>query len=86
MDVNKVLIRAFVSVVVSIDLADDEDIDPDIATDILEPAAALFRDLSEEGRREVISLILECAELEENSERKRAILGLPEAIGLLEED
>lgn len=86
MDVNKVLIRAFVSVVVSIDLTDDEDIDPDIATDILEPAAALFRDLSEEGRREVISLILECAELEENSERKRAILGLPEAIGLLEED
>ncbi|WP_432176694.1 hypothetical protein [Streptomyces sp. Tue6028] len=86
MEVNKVLIRAFVSVVVSIDLTDDEDIDPDIATDILEPAAALFRDLSGEGRQEVTSLILECAELEENPERKRAILGLPEAIGLLDED
>ncbi|MEU4511985.1 hypothetical protein AB0G05_21015 [Nonomuraea wenchangensis] len=85
MDVNKVLVRAFVSVVVSIDLTDDEDIDPDIATDILEPAAALFRDLSEEGRREVTSLILECAELEENPERQRAILGLPEAVGLLGE-
>ncbi|WP_020546240.1 hypothetical protein [Nonomuraea coxensis] len=85
MDVNKVLVRAFVSVVVSIDLTDDEDIDPDIATDILEPAAALFRDLPEEGRREVTSLILECAELEENPERQRAILGLPEAIGLLGE-
>ncbi|MFF7360753.1 hypothetical protein [Streptomyces sp. NPDC008125] len=86
MDVNKVLVRAFVSLVVSIDLTDDEDIDPDIATDILEPAAALFRDLSEEGRREVTSLVLECAELEENPERKRVILGLPEAIGLLDED
>lgn len=86
MDVNKVLVRAFVSVVVSIDLTDDGDIDPDIATDILEPAAALFRDLSEAGRREVSSLILECAELEENPERKMAILGLPGAIGLLEED
>jgi hypothetical protein len=85
MDVNKVLVCAFVSIVVSIDLTDDEDIDPDIATDILEPAAALFRDLSEEGRREVTSLILECAELEENPERQRAILGLPEAIGLLGE-
>ncbi|MCM2514667.1 hypothetical protein NC658_15540 [Streptomyces griseoincarnatus] len=85
MDVNKVLVRAFVSVVVSIDLTDDEDIDPDIATDILEPTAALFRDLSEVGRREVTSLILECAELEENPERQRAILGLPEAIGLLGE-
>ncbi|MET9593128.1 hypothetical protein ABZY45_19615 [Streptomyces sp. NPDC006516] len=86
MDVNKVLVHAFVSLVVSIDLTDDEDIDPDIATDILEPAAALFRDLSEEGRREVTSLVLECAELEENPERRRVILGLPEAIGLLDED
>ncbi|MDX3387755.1 hypothetical protein PV682_40875 [Streptomyces niveiscabiei] len=85
MNVNKVLVRAFVSVVVSIDLTDDEDIDPDIATDILEPAA-VFRDLSEEGRREVTSLILECAELEENPERKRTILELPEAICLLDED
>ncbi|MFH9858245.1 hypothetical protein [Streptomyces sp. NPDC017202] len=86
MDVNKVLVRAFVSLVVSIDLTDDEDIDPDIATDILEPAAALFRDLSEEGRREITSLVLECAELDENPERRRVILGLPEAIGLLDED
>ncbi|MFI5758760.1 hypothetical protein [Streptomyces sp. NPDC051569] len=86
MDVNKVLVRAFVSVVVSIDLTDDEDIDPDIATDILEPAAALFRNLSEEGRREVTSLVLECAELEENPERRSVILELPEAIGLLGED
>ncbi|MEV8350684.1 hypothetical protein ACFC7A_10270 [Streptomyces niveus] len=86
MDVNKVLVRAFVSVVVSIDLTDDEDIDPDIATDILEPAAALFRDLSDEGCREVASLILECAELEANPERRRIILGLPEAIGLLDEE
>ncbi|MEV1070228.1 hypothetical protein [Streptomyces sp. NPDC050263] len=86
MDVKKVLVRAFVSLVVSIDLTDDEDIDPDIATDILEPAAALFRDLSEEGLREVTSLVLECADLEENPERRRVILGLPEAIGLLDED
>ncbi|THA25094.1 hypothetical protein E4198_10450 [Streptomyces sp. RKND-216] len=86
MDVNKVLVRAFVSVVVSIDLTDDEDIDPDVATDILEPAAALFRDLSEEGRREATSLILECAELEENPERRAAILEFPQAIGLLGDD
>ncbi|MFF7438842.1 hypothetical protein [Streptomyces sp. NPDC008122] len=86
MDVNKVLVRAFVSIVVSIDLTDDEDIDPDIATDMLEPAAAIFRELSEEGRREVVSLIIESAEQEENPERRAAILGLPEAIGLLDED
>ncbi|TMR03454.1 hypothetical protein ETD83_10675 [Actinomadura soli] len=86
MDVNKVLVRAFVSLVVSIDLTDDEDIDPDIATDILEPAAALFRELTEEGRREVTSLILECAELEEDPVRKRSTLDLPGDIGLLDED
>ncbi|EMF00926.1 hypothetical protein J7W19_02210 [Streptomyces mobaraensis NBRC 13819 = DSM 40847] len=82
MEINKVLVRAFVSVVVSIDLSDDEDIDPDVATDILEPAAAIFRELSEEGRREVAALMLECAESEENPERKRVMIGLPEAIGL----
>ncbi|UNO41727.1 hypothetical protein [Streptomyces sp. MST-110588] len=86
MDVNQVLAQAFASVVVSIDLTEDGDIDPDVATDILEPAAALFRGLSEEGRREVASLMLQCAELEDNPERKRAILELPEAIGLLSED
>ncbi|MFW6692169.1 hypothetical protein [Streptomyces sp. MAR4 CNX-425] len=86
MDVNKVLVRAFVNVVASVELTDDDDIDPDVATDILEPAAALFRDLSEEGRREVASLILECAELEENPERRRVIMGFPEAIGLLGEE
>jgi hypothetical protein len=86
MEVNKVLVHALVNIIVSIDLTDDEDIDPDIATDIIEPAAALFRDLSDEGRREVTSLVLECAELEVNPERKRAILGLPEAIGLVDED
>ncbi|MFF1449550.1 hypothetical protein ACFVYF_15560 [Streptomyces sp. NPDC058274] len=85
MDVNKVLVRAFVSVIVSIDLTDDDDIDPDIATDIIEPAAALFGDLSGEKRQEVVSLILECAELEDNAERRNAILALPEAIGLLRE-
>lgn len=86
MDVSKVLVRAFVSLAVSIELTDDEDIDPDIAADILEPTVAPFRDLSEEGRREVTSLILECAEPEQNRERKKVILGLPEAIGLLDDD
>ncbi|WP_030397626.1 hypothetical protein [Kitasatospora purpeofusca] len=85
MNVNQVLARAFASVVVSIDLTDDDDIDPDIATDILELAAAFFRDLSEEGRREATSLILQCAEMEDKPERKRAILELPEAIGILDE-
>ncbi|WP_439678144.1 hypothetical protein [Embleya sp. MST-111070] len=83
MDVNRVLVQAFTSVMVSIDLTDDDDIDPDVATDILEPAAALFRNLSEEGRQEVVTLMRECAELEENPKRRRAILALPEAIGIL---
>ncbi|WP_030060316.1 MULTISPECIES: hypothetical protein [Streptomyces] len=84
MSVNKVLAQAFVSVAVSIDLADDEEIDPDVAMGILEPAAAFFRGLTEEDRQEVSSLILECAEQEEDSERRSVILGLPEAIGIVD--
>ncbi|MET8453362.1 hypothetical protein [Streptomyces sp. NPDC005209] len=82
MSVKKVLAQAFVSIAVSIDLADDEEIDPDVAVGLLEPAAAFFRGLTEEGRREVSSLILECAEQEEDPERRSVILELPEAIGV----
>ncbi|MFJ6622723.1 hypothetical protein ACIQOW_34725 [Kitasatospora sp. NPDC091335] len=43
MSVNKVLAQAFFSIAVSIDLADDEGIDPDVAMGILEPPAVFFQ-------------------------------------------
>jgi hypothetical protein len=86
MDVNTVLVRALADIIVSINLTDDEAIDPDVATDILEPAVALFGDLTPQGRREVASLVLDYAEVEEHPERKRMLLEFPEATGLVDED
>ncbi|WP_256355789.1 hypothetical protein [Streptomyces sp. PKU-EA00015] len=71
---------------VSIDLADDGDIDPDIATDIIEAAAALFKELSEDDRRALAAIILEVSELESDPVRKRWMLHLPEEMSLLERE
>ncbi|MFI1285221.1 hypothetical protein ACH4U5_31465 [Streptomyces sp. NPDC020858] len=86
MELTHVLARAFCSMAVSIDLADDDDIDPDIATDIIEPAVALFKELSEDDRRSLVAIIVEVSELESDPVRKRSMLQLPEEIGLLEEE
>ncbi|MFJ8149119.1 MULTISPECIES: hypothetical protein [unclassified Streptomyces] len=86
MELTHVLVRAFSSLAVSIDLADDDDIDPDVASDIVEPVAALFRDLSEHDRRALAAIIVEVSELESDPARKRSMLELPEEIGLLEEE
>ncbi|MCX5122908.1 phage tail assembly chaperone [Streptomyces sp. NBC_00347] len=86
MELAHVLARAFSSMAVSIDLADDEDMDPDIAADIIEPAAALFKELSEDDRRALAAIIVEVSELESDPVRKRSMLNLPEEIGLLEEE
>ncbi|MFI1652285.1 hypothetical protein ACH4XT_35875 [Streptomyces avidinii] len=68
----------------SIDLAEDDDIDPDLATDIIEPAAALLRALSEGDRQALAAIIVEVSEFESDPVRKRSMLQLPEEIGLLE--
>ncbi|MDI9889366.1 hypothetical protein QMZ92_34905 [Streptomyces sp. HNM0645] len=86
MELNRVLARAFASIVVSIDLSDDDAIDPDVATDILEPASALLDDLSEQDRRAFADMLVELAELEENPERRRAMADLPDVLGLLDEE
>lgn len=86
MDLTHVLVRAFANVAVSIDLSDDEAIDPDIATEIMESVAAMFRDLPEEDCRSVAVMMVEIAELESDPERKRSMQQLPEGIGLVDED
>ncbi|MGS2589992.1 hypothetical protein [Streptomyces hebeiensis] len=86
MAVEHILACAFASLAVSIDLADDDEIDPDVATDLVEPVAALFRDVPAEDRAALAALLRECAELETDPVRQRSMLALPEDIGLLDED
>ncbi|MER7621673.1 hypothetical protein [Streptomyces sp. NPDC126503] len=86
MELDKVLARAFASLVISIDLSDDDAIDPDVATDILEPASALLDDLSDQDRRTFAGLLVELSELEEDPERRQAMADLPDVLGLLDEE
>ncbi|WP_199546368.1 hypothetical protein [Streptomyces sp. N35] len=86
MDIVHVLARAFAAVSVSIDLSDDDDIDPHVANNILEPATAMFRDLSLADRAELAEMFVEISELEGDPVRREAILSLPEVMGLLDED
>jgi hypothetical protein len=45
-NLERVLAKAFMGIVVSIDLTDDDDIDPDVATSLLEPVAALLQSMA----------------------------------------
>ncbi|MGW2257420.1 hypothetical protein ACWCXE_06035 [Streptomyces sp. NPDC001780] len=56
-----------------------------VATDLVEPVAALFRDVPAEDRATLAALLRECAEPETDPVRQRSMLALPEDIGLLDE-
>lgn len=82
-NVERILARVFMEVLVSIDLSDDDDIDPDVATGILEPVAALLRNGEIEDQQAIAELLRECAEEESDPERRATALDLPAALGLL---
>ena len=74
---------AFMEIVISIDLTDDDDIDPDVATALLEPVAALLQDMPSEDRQYLTGLLLARAEEETSPERRATALDLPTALGLV---
>jgi hypothetical protein len=84
-EVNKVLVRALATLLIAIDLSDDEEIDPDVANKITEPIVGLFRDVAASQRAEIAHMITECAALEVTEERREAILELPATMGLLDD-
>ncbi|MGW6547509.1 hypothetical protein ACWGBH_32380 [Streptomyces massasporeus] len=86
MNTERFLVMAFASLLVSIDLTDDEDLDPDIASEIVEPVAALARELGHGERAELARAIQAAAESETDPVRRRSMRSLPEDIGLLDED
>jgi hypothetical protein len=81
-DVERILARALMELVVSIDLSDDEDIDPDVATSILEPVAALLQSAPTEQRQDIVALFSECAQEESDTERRMTAMDLPDAFGI----
>ena len=89
-DLNRALAKAVMDLVISIELTDDEDIDPDVATKITEPVGGLLRDAldnaSEKDRQAMIRLFREIATEEGVPERRELALEFPEAMCLVPED
>ncbi|MFG2084992.1 MULTISPECIES: hypothetical protein [unclassified Spirillospora] len=82
-NVERTLVKAFMEIAIAIDLTDDDDIDPDVATDLLEPVAALLQEMPSADRRHLADLLLACAEEETLPERRTTALDLPESLGLI---
>ncbi|MFF4089878.1 hypothetical protein ACFYY9_23855 [Streptomyces nigra] len=88
--VVRVLAEAVMNLLLAIELADDDVIDPDDAVKVGEWAAAGLQtgldQASEEDRHALIDHFRAIAETEEDPERRDLALEFPEAMGLLPED
>ncbi|MER5569501.1 hypothetical protein ACWCY1_27590 [Streptomyces goshikiensis] len=65
--------------------SEDEQMDPDDAVKVLEGAAHLFSQLSDDQRQELIDLLREMAEAESDPARREFLEGFPEGFGLIED-
>jgi hypothetical protein len=81
-NLERVLAKAFMDIVISIDLTDDGVIDPDVATSLLEPVAALLQGMAQDDRRALIDLFAECAQEVQDPDRRMVADDLPDALGL----
>jgi hypothetical protein len=52
-DLERILAKTLMEVLIFADLSDDDDIDPDVATKLFEPVAAVLQNISAEDRRTV---------------------------------
>jgi hypothetical protein len=75
--------QAVAEVVVFLELAPDERLDPDLAVEQLEQLAVLLQQLDDDERRSFIEFVQRQAERETSDDRRRVLLELPEALGLL---
>jgi hypothetical protein len=81
-DLERLLTKALIEPVIAIDLSDDDDIDPDVATDLLEPVAALLQASPEQIRAALVALIIQSGNEEIDPARRRRALDVADAMGL----
>jgi hypothetical protein len=80
------LVDALTSMVATIELSSDEEIDPDVATTIYEPIGAIFRRMSSQDRRRLAELVARSAALETDPARREVIAQFPDSFGLLDDE
>ncbi|WP_327137647.1 hypothetical protein OG585_33455 [Streptomyces sp. NBC_01340] len=82
--VDRVLAKAVMELIISIELTDDDDIDPDVSTTIIEPVGYLLNNVPDNIRNDLVRLFREVAEGEEVPDRRAMAIDFPEAMGLVE--
>jgi hypothetical protein len=84
---DRVLAKAFMRLMNSVELADDEGFDPDTAIRIMEAVSGyLAHVVPEEVRQNLVPLFREVAEDEDDPTHRELAADFPEAIGLVSED
>jgi hypothetical protein len=73
-------------VAASLDLADDEAVSTDFATDLLDDLAAGCDAMADDDRSSVARLITEYAHEQPDGARKRTMLELPDSLGLVDDE
>lgn len=82
------LARALMEVIVSIELTDDDDIDPDVANEITEPVGYMLKNSPLVSHAELIAAFRQAVELvvEESDVRTGMLIDFPRAMGIIGED
>ncbi|MBT2449666.1 hypothetical protein J7F03_21795 [Streptomyces sp. ISL-43] len=82
----QILAKALADLVISIDLSDDEDVPPDVATRWFEDSAHTLGHLIESDRDRLTALWHDLADQEPSPARRQALRELPEGLGLDDRD
>ncbi|AWZ08707.1 MULTISPECIES: hypothetical protein [unclassified Streptomyces] len=82
---NRALTEALVDVLWFVEGSEDEQMDPDDAVKVLEGAAHLVGDLSNDQRTEFLELLGKMAAEETDPSRREFLEDFPEAFGLLDD-
>ncbi|MGW2744662.1 hypothetical protein [Streptomyces sp. NPDC001450] len=84
---DRILAKSFMRLMNSVELADDEDFDPDTAIKIMEAVSGyLAHVVPEEVRQDLVPLFREVAQDEDDPTHRELAADFPEAIGLVSED
>ncbi|WP_202232215.1 hypothetical protein [Actinacidiphila reveromycinica] len=84
--IDRVIVKALVNLVVSIDLSDEEAVDADFASTAFEDVMATLEELPDTDREVVVSIVRSLAADERSPERRQALMIFPEDFGLVDEE
>jgi hypothetical protein len=75
------LTKALMEIVIGLD-GDDDAIAPEAVMPLLQPAILLLDELSDDDKRTLVQLIIDCAGEETDDDRQLTALEMPEILGL----